>query len=206
MDERSAGPWALLKRASVYTWLQTMIGGPNLRQYIVEHYIRPSPGDQVLDVGCGPADFAPLMPEVAYVGVDHNPDYIAHAQSRYGGGTARFLNEDVSADGFGFAGAFDIILAIGLLHHLDDSQTADLLVAIRRCLKPEGRVISIDPAWTKPQHWLARLIIQNDRGQHVRTPSSYQQLAEAVFGRVTTEVRTDLLRLPYTHLIMQCAA
>ena len=206
MDERSTGPWAILKRASVYTALQTLLGGPSLRQYIVDHYIRPRPGDHVLDVGCGPADFAPLMPEVQYVGVDHNPAYIAHAQARYGNSTARFLNQDVAADGFGFDGAFDIILIIGLLHHLDDTQASDLLAASQRCLKPDGRVISIDGVWTSPQHWLARLIIKNDRGQHVRTPGEYRHLAEAVFGRVSAEVRTDLLRLPYSHFIMDCAA
>jgi SAM-dependent methyltransferase len=205
MDERSTGPWALLKQASIYTALQNLIGGPHLRRYIVEHYIRPRPGDRVLDVGCGPADFAPLMRGVDYWGVDHNPGYIEQARSRYGG-HAHFLNADVCAANSGIDGSFDIILAIGLLHHLSDAQTAELLAATRRRLKPGGRMLTIDPAVTTPQHWLARLIIRNDRGQHVRRPVEYERLAEAAFGKVVVEVRTDLLRLPYTHAIMECAA
>ena len=205
MVERSTGPWALLKRASVYTALQNLIGGPRLRRYIVEHYIRPRPNDSILDVGCGPADFAPLMADVDYLGVDHNSDYIEQARSRYGG-LARFLHGDVCDDSSGAAGPFDIIMAIGLLHHLDDRQTVSVLGAARRRLKLGGRMVTIDPALTVPQHWIARLVIRNDRGQHVRQPIEYERLARAEFSEVLTELRTDLLRVPYTHVIMQCSA
>ena len=205
MPERSAGPWALLKRASVYTAVQNLIGGPHLRRYIVERYIRPRPDDRILDVGCGPADFVPLMSGVDYLGIDHNSGYIEQARGRYGG-RARFLHADVCDDGASIGGAFDIVLAIGLLHHLDDQQTAALLGAARRRLKPGGRMVSIDPALTVPQHWIARLIIRNDRGQHVRPAIEYERLARAEFSKVQTELRTDLLRLPYTHVIMQCSA
>lgn len=204
MKERSTGPWALLKQASVYTAVQTLLGGPGLRRYFVDHYIRPNPGDRVLDVGCGPADFAPLLPDTDYLGVDHNAGYIEHAKSRYGG-HARFLNADVGAEGFGFDGAFDIILALGLMHHLDDAEVGHLFGAMRRCLKPGGRVVTIDPAWTTPQNWIARLIIQNDRGRHVRAADGYDKLARAAFSEVHLEVRTDLLRLPYTHVILECS-
>lgn len=205
MAERSTGPWALLKRASVYSALQDLIGGPRLRRYIVEQYIRPRRSHSILDVGCGPADFAPLMTDVDYLGIDHNSSYIERARSRYGG-RARFLHGDVCDDNSGITGAFDIIIAIGLLHHLDDRQTAALLRAVRRRLKPSGRMVTIDPALTFPQHWIARLIIRNDRGQHVRQPIEYERLARAEFSEVLTELRTDLLRLPYTHVIMQCSA
>jgi SAM-dependent methyltransferase len=205
MPERGTGPWALLKRASVYTALQNLIGGPHLRRYIVEQYIRPRPDDCILDVGCGPADFVPLMSDVDYLGIDHNSGYIEQARGRYSG-RARFLHADVCDDDASIGGAFDIILAIGLLHHLDDQQTAALLGAARRRLKPGGRMVSIDPALTVPQHWIARLIIRNDRGQHVRPAIEYERLARAEFSKVRTELRTDLLRLPYTHVIMQCSS
>lgn len=205
MLQRSTGPWAVLKRPSVYTAVQNLIGGPHLRHYIVERYIRPHPGDRVLDIGCGPADFAPLMPDVDYLGVDHNPDYIEQARSRYGG-RARFLHADVCDANVGIDGAFDIIIAIGLLHHLGDPQAAALLAAASRRLKAGGRMVTIDPALTRPQHWMARLIIHNDRGRHVRSATEYERLVRPAFGNVVTEVRTDLLRLPYTHVIMQCSA
>jgi SAM-dependent methyltransferase len=205
MLQRSTGPWALLKRPSIYTAVQNLIGGPHLRRYIVERYIRPYPNDRVLDIGCGPADFVPLMPDVDYLGVDHNPGYIAQARSRYDG-RARFLHADVCDANVGIDGEFDIIMAIGLLHHLGDPQAAALLAAASRRLKAGGRMVTIDPALTRPQHWMARLIIRNDRGRHVRSAIEYERLVRPAFGKVVSEVRTDLLRLPYTHVIMQCSA
>jgi hypothetical protein len=67
-------------------------------------------------------------------------------------------------------------------------------------------MVTIDPALTTPQHWMARLIIRNDRGRHVRSATEYELLVRPAFSKVVMEVRTDLLRLPYTHVIMQCSA
>ena len=47
--------------------------------------------------------------------------------------------------------------------------------------------------------WLA------DRGKFVRALDNYQRLASACFAKVEPHLRHDLLRLPYTHLIMCCS-
>jgi SAM-dependent methyltransferase len=203
VEERSGGAWALLKHANFYTGLQNLLGGSHLRQLIVDHYIRANPGDRVLDVGCGPADFAPLMPEVDYLGIDRNPHYIRRATERYGG-RARFLQADVSTEPSQIDGNFNVIIAIGLLHHLTDEQSIHLLAATHRHLAPGGRLFTIDPARTSPQNWIAKLIINNDRGRHVRSASQYEALAHTSYDQVTVEVRTDLLRVPYTHCILEC--
>ena len=118
-----------------------------------------------------------------------------------------FFTRDVFYDGASIGGAFDIILAIGLLHHLDDQQTAALLGAARRRLKPGGRMVSHRPG--------ANRSAALDRASH-----HSQQTAASMFGqRLNTSAlqglssaryewswRTDLLRLPYTHVIMQCSA
>jgi SAM-dependent methyltransferase len=203
VEERTGGAWALLKRANFYTALQNLLGGPHLRQLIVDSYIRANPGDRVLDVGCGPADFAPLMPKVDYLGIDRNPDYIRKATERYRG-RARFLQADVSTEPSQIDGSFNVIIAIGLLHHLTDEQSIRLLAATRRHLAPGGRLFTIDPARTSPQNWIAKLIINADRGRHVRSASQYEALAHTTYDQVTVEVRTDLLRVPYTHCILEC--
>jgi len=45
-------------------------------------------------------------------------------------------------------GAFDIVLAIGLLYLRDDQQTAPLLGAACRRLKPDARTATLGPALT----------------------------------------------------------
>ena len=203
MEERTGGVWALLKHANFYTALQNLLGGPHLRQLIVDNYICAVPGDRVLDVGCGPADFAPLIPKVDYLGIDRNPDYIRQAKERYGD-RARFLQADVSAEPSQIDGNFNVIIAIGLLHHLTDEQSIRLLAATQRHLAPGGRLLTIDPARTSSQNWIAKLIINADRGRHVRSASQYEALARTTYDQVTVEVRTDLLRVPYTHCILEC--
>lgn len=196
MEERNHGLRALLRRANFYTAVQNLLGGPHLRRLIVDQYIRAKPGDRVLDVGCGPADFVPLISGVGYLGIDNNPDYIQKATARYGH-SARFLQADVSAEPSQIEGDFNIVIAIGLLHHLDDRQAQRLLAATRRHLAPGGRLFTIDPALTSPQNWIARQIINNDRGRHVRSVREYEDLVAAHCNRVDVEVRTDLLRVPY---------
>ena len=50
----------------------------------------------------------------------------------------------------------------------------------------------------------ARRFLRMDRGEYVRELDEYLRLARQMFGEVLTEVRHDFLRIPYTHLIMDC--
>ena len=45
--------------------------------------------------------------------------------------------------------------------------------------------------------------VSRDRGEFVRRREDYVRLAEGCFARVESFVRHDLLRIPYTHLIMR---
>jgi len=46
--------------------------------------------------------------------------------------------------------------------------------------------------------------VSRDRGQYVRESAEYAMLAAQVFPEVRSFVRHDLLRIPYTHVILQC--
>ena len=48
--------------------------------------------------------------------------------------------------------------------------------------------------------WLAAL----DRGQNVRKADELVILAQEHFSTVNVTVRHDLLRIPYTHAILEC--
>ena len=61
------------------------------------------------------------------------------------------------------------------------------------------------PTLTPAQSRTARLVILADRGRYVRNPAEYERLAAPVF-EVETAVRSDLLRIPYTHCILECTA
>ncbi len=196
---------AVLSRAWIYSAFQLALGANKGRTEYLERYVRPMPGAWVLDIGCGPADILDALPEVHYVGIDLSPEYIQAAQTRYGS-RGEFVCRSVTEFAVERPGTFDIVMANGVLHHLNDVEAAALFEAARRALKPSGRLVTIDGCFVPNQSRIARWMLRNDRGEFVRRPEEYVQLAAATFASVEQHVRHNLPRIPYTHLIMICTA
>ena len=133
MTQVNHGLRNLLARARNYDLLQSLVGAEIARRTLVREYIEPEPGMRVLDIGCGTGGILAHLPRVEYVGFDLNARYIAEAIARYGS-QGRFLCADVNAAPQESEGSFDRILAIALLHHLDDGEAVALMALARRLL------------------------------------------------------------------------
>ncbi|HEL2978984.1 TPA: class I SAM-dependent methyltransferase [Stenotrophomonas maltophilia] len=206
MSQKTDGLHAVLSHPAVYDLLQNMLGARRSRARLIRDHIRPRTGDRILDIGCGTGELFSQMPGgLHYVGFDLSEAYIQAARQRFGG-RARFECMDV-AD-YQLAGGeqqqADLVLAIGILHHLDDDRARALMRTARAALKPGGRFISLDGAYVEGQSAIAHALIARDRGQSIRTPDAYRALAEAEFSTVSGRVRGDMLYVPYTHYIMEC--
>lgn len=195
---------ALLSLPLAYRTFRHVIGGQDLNRTLVSRYVRPKSQERVLDIGCGPASVLEFLPsDVSYVGFDPSPGYIAAAKSQYGNRGAFFAGY-VTAESLGTLGQFDTVLSVGVLHHLDDDAARDLCKVACLALRPGGRFVTIDGCYVNGQSPIARFLLNQDRGRHVRSEAEYRALAQSQFSMVTTHVRDDLLRMPYTHLIMEC--
>jgi SAM-dependent methyltransferase len=172
--------------------------------YLVSEFIRPEPKTTVLDVGCGVASILQHLGDVEYVGVDHNPDYIAKAREMFGT-RGSFHVADVSEVAGLVNRTFDRVLLLGVLHHLTDAQCDELLSECSSLLAPGGTLITFDCALTEDQHWIARRLVKADRGRYARSPDHYAGLISPYFDTVKTDVRHDLLRVPYTHFAVQAS-
>lgn len=196
----------LLAIPAVYKLFSRIVGADRERSAFVKEYVRPRPGDRVLDIGCGPADILEYLPaEVEYSGFDVNPAYIEFARERYGE-RGRFKCQRVS-DAKEIAEqphAFDIVLAVGILHHLDRDEAIDMFRVAERALKPPGRLVTLDGCYVEGQSAVARYLLSRDRGEFVRTADKYLALAKTVFDDVTVSIRHDLLHIPYTHIALEC--
>jgi SAM-dependent methyltransferase len=193
---------SLLAIPQAYQLFWTAIGGPQRSRILMHDYIRPHPGDRILEIGCGPGTIVPYLPECEYVGFDSNPSYIRKAQRLFP--HARFVCERVSEFNVPQKSHFNIVLALGIVHHLDDEESLHLFRIAHEALRPGGRMITLDGVWTSRQSRTERYLLAKDRGQFVRTEEEYLKLAAPVFSNIKSNVRPRLLRIPYTHLILEC--
>lgn len=202
MAQVTSGIRAILSSPHVYTLFQNLMGARSGWRRIVAQDIRPRPSDLILDVGCGPADILDYLPALTYWGFDISRAYIDMAQRKYGT-RGNFRCKLLEWGDLPTLPKFDVVVASGLLHHLDDGQALDLMRLARQALKPGGRMVTIDPCLVPGQHPVARFLIERDRGRNVRHEAAYAALAAPVFERVEVKVRHKVW-IPYTHCIMEC--
>jgi len=204
VSQITKGIRSALSAPAIYRLFGQLIGGSSGRNILVTEYIRSKCGDRILDIGCGPGDIVPHLPgPIEYLGLDTSQEYIEYAKSHFGD-RATFICQHVSDKTFKQDSYFDVALAIGILHHLDDFDALNLFHLAKTALKPGGRLITFDGVYTENQSFCARYIISSDRGQNVRTKDGYLALATQVFSQIKVSIRHDLLRIPYTHIILEC--
>jgi len=203
MTQITTGLRSILNWPRAYDLLMSALGADHFRQVFIDQYVDPQPNDRILDVGCGTGTIVAFLPRgVHYLGLDLSPDYIAAAKIRFGD-RGNFRVGNVNALRLDPHDRFDVALAVGLLHHLNDREVESLLGAVHDLLKSNGCFVTVDNCFTDDQSPVARALIRRDRGRNVRTPNGYERFFSAVFGNVTSEVRHDLLRVPYTHVIIK---
>jgi len=178
------------------------MGAHHLRIRFVEEFVRPYSGCAVLDIGCGPADILAYLPDVDYYGFDISNAYIAQAKHRFGQ-RGNFFNQILTFTDVATMPKFDIVLALGLLHHLNDNTAIEVLQIASQSLKPGGRLLTFDPCFDTKQNPISRFLVSIDRGQNVRTKAGYTEISSAVFDSPRVEVRHRAW-IPYTHCFMEC--
>ena len=197
----TTGIRSVLSLASVYRFAQRAIGADAFRETLASEVLNVDEGDRILDIGCGTADILDHLPDVEYLGFDSSDRYVEAARERFGD-RGRFVTA-VPTDVDDTFGDRTLVMAIGVLHHLDDETAHEALELASNALRPGGTFVSVDPTLTDDQHAVARFLIERDRGQFVRTPEQMQILVRDHFDDVGMEVRHDMLRTPYTHLIVR---
>ena len=188
----------------LYNLFQEVAGANAVRRSFIKKHVRPKVGDKVIDIGCGTAQIVPYLPEVEYLGLDTNPTYIAFARRRYGRNGTFVVGDTQSLRGdLRFRDA-DIVMAIGVLHHLDDQDAVHCIRFANDALKMTGRFICLEPCSIPNQGALSRFVMANDRGRNIRTEPQYRQLAARIFSNVSASVNTKHGRIPYVSIILEC--
>ena len=191
----------LLSQVPLYVGLQKAVGAHTLRYRCLDA-ARIQPGDVVIDVGCGPAYYFERLPQpLTYHGFDTDSTYIEWARKKWGDrGTFHvgIFDPAAAAD----LPAPDAVLLLGLLHHLSDEESSDLLELCASILAPGGRVVSVDTAFVPNQGRLSRWMSENDRGEYVRYPEQFEALAHPYFASTQSEIVSGTGRVPGAYVLM----
>ncbi len=193
---------SVLSNSWAYQSFFNAVGGVKRNRILLHDYIRPAPRDRLLDIGCGPGTLVPYLESVEYVGLDVSPEYIETARRRFP--QAKFICQRVGQSDPVEPQSFDIVVALGVLHHLDDTEALALFLLARDAMKPGARLVTIDGVWTRDQSRVVKYLLSRDRGRFVRTEAAYRQIASQAFSNIEASVRHDLLRIPYTVLVLTC--
>ena len=81
-----------------------------------------------------------------------------------------------------------------------------MLDAARRVLRPGGRLLTLDGCLVEGQARFARVLFWADRGEHIRDQAGYEGLLRPHLPAIRSSLRHDLLRMPYSYLIMEARA
>jgi len=114
-----------------------------------------SPSERILEVGCGMGKFTLPLLERGYAleGFDLSPDLLAELRAHVPAGrTVRLHCGDALDPPATLRGTFDAVIGFFTLHHLIDLRTA--FRAMRRYLRPGGRLIFLEPNAYNPLFYL----------------------------------------------------
>jgi SAM-dependent methyltransferase len=161
----------------------------------------------VLDIGCGTGALLGLLPNrVTYLGVEIDPAYVDAARARFGE-AGEFVCSDIGSLQLPSGRAFDLAIAYGVFHHLDDDTARRAVDVAATALADGGRFVIMEPCWVPGgQGWFERFLMGLDRGRFVRTIDDYAFLAATRLESIATHVVPDTCRLPYTMVVVEGCA
>jgi cyclopropane fatty-acyl-phospholipid synthase-like methyltransferase len=181
---------------------QRLVGARRAKASFVAHHVRPRDGDRILDLGCGTGGLLELLPHgVVYVGVELDAAYVERARRRFGS-RGTFVHADIAT--YEPRSTFDIVIAYGVLHHLEDQRVRSACRLAHRALHASGRVLFAEPCRTDEQGRLETALMNRDRGRYIRTPERYAELMREHFEETARpELAEDGYRIPYTFVILE---
>lgn len=202
-SHKTGGLTKILELPFFYNLQQIITGSEKSKYKLIQEYIKPFEDAKILDIGCGTGGtYEYINVNVEYVGFDINQEYIKFANEKYHG-SARFYCSDVNSF-LQIENNFDIVIAIGILHHLSDLESEKLIYMANRALKKGGYFVMSEPVWTDTQSYLEKFLMKQDRGANIRDEIGYTKILRKHFNLIEAYVRNDVLNIPWTVLTTRC--
>lgn len=181
-----------------YNLIQRFFGSQQMWKQFVKEY-RLDQEQRILDIGCGTAEILSYLPRnISYIGVDNHQPYIDSCKKN--APQQQFICSDWSELKKKQHAQFDIVLFLGVLHHLDDISAQEALSIGYSILKPNGRILSLDGTKEDDCSRWESVFYRVDRGGFIRSAREYQ----ALFPQPPkAKIHANWLRVPYRYLVCE---
>ena len=190
--------------AQIYKIFQYGISKPGTAEIIRKQVLKPSGVNSVLDFGCGIGYHSEEYANSEYLGIEPLQGCVDKAKDMFSRPRATFIVGDHQTLKSIPDSSFEVIIALGVLHHIDNRTFAEFLREALRILKPGGRLTTFDPVFHPNQTLLSRWVVARDRGEWVRTTEEYLlPVMDSFQGNVSYKIYERLLRIPYDHIHME---
>jgi SAM-dependent methyltransferase len=186
-------PKRILDIPVIYTLFQSVVGYSEFASDTVSTLVSKNKGESIIDLGCGPCDLLSDVKLVShYFGIDIHGPFIErakilfppHANNLY---EASIIDFDYAS--LEIKSKSVIVLALGLLHHLSDTDIIQTMNAIKK-LNRKIVVFSIDPVFFEGQNIWSRFLANSDRGRYVRKDTALISLMNDQ-GFLPEEIKID---------------
>jgi 2-polyprenyl-3-methyl-5-hydroxy-6-metoxy-1,4-benzoquinol methylase len=154
----------------------------------------------VLDFGCGLGHHSKSFNNQIYLGIEPTESCIQVANRFYARQNVQFRVGDHKTLAEYQDASFDLVLAMGVIHHMNDNDYKEFITEANRLLKPGGRLVTLDPVLHDSQRRISKWVVSKDRGEWVRGQSDYLTTLKNSFSDIDTKIFSGLLRLPYDHI------
>jgi len=201
MSENNNLFYKILTNTYIYICFQRLMSATYVRKKFVKNHIKK--GYNVLDVGCGPSSILNDLPKINYYGYDINSSYIKYAKKKYQNKNYRFFCKKLNKQEITKCPKFDCVLLLGLLHHLNDKEFITTIHLIKNSLKINGRILILDNVLIKNQNFLSKFLINNDKGDNVRSLDQFKLILNKYFTKIKFEIVNQKF-IPYTWLKIIC--
>jgi 2-polyprenyl-3-methyl-5-hydroxy-6-metoxy-1,4-benzoquinol methylase len=200
INEKNGLFYNLLDSTIIYKSFQFLIKRFNTDSRLFRDFFVFEENAIILDCGCGPGTYRRYIKSDNYIGLDINKNHIEAAKQSYPRDT--FFTQDLTKFNNIKLNNADVVLMIGILHHLDDKACINMFKNLNNIINPNGIIYTIDPVFIPHQRKIAKFLASRDKGDFVRDPKSYNKLVGSKY-QVDDIIINNLLRLPYDHYFMK---